>query len=104
MSISNLPAPDQLALIRQQIKDLQEQETKLRNRLIEEPGERTGHAYLAEVREVEQTRTDIKEMRAMYPKIVEEFTFKSPVMRVELRGISADGEIVSTRKRRQADG
>lgn len=98
MSISNLPAPDELAMVRAQIKNLQDRETELRNLLLADPASRTGNSYLAEVREVEQSRTDLKEMRAMHPQVVEEFTFKVKVPRVALRGISEDGEIVSPRR------
>lgn len=98
MSATNLPPADELAQVRQQLKDLQEREGKLRSLMISDPASRTGNLYLVEVREVQQMRTDLKEMRAMYPKIVDEFTFKSKVVRLELRGINEDGEIVVTRK------
>jgi hypothetical protein len=38
-------------------------------------------------------------MRKMHPAIVEQFTFQLPQKRVELRGISEDGELVSLRSK-----
>lgn len=96
MSGANLPPADELASIRDQIKALEAREAVLRTVLLDDPTARTGNLYLAEIKEAAQTRTDLKEMRAMYPKIVEEFTFTSTVKRIVLRGITEDGEIVST--------
>lgn len=103
MSLPNLPPADELARVRQQLKDLEAREDELRTLLLTDPASRTGNSFLAEVREVERTYTDLKELRAMHPKLVEEYTFTSKVPRVVLRGISEDGEIIaSPRKGKQS--
>jgi hypothetical protein len=48
---------------------------------------------------VTTTRCDLKELRKMYPAIAEEFTFPVTTTRVELRGISDDGELTSLRRK-----
>ena len=98
MDRPNTPVPDELYAVRQQIKQLEEREVELRNLLLANPDLREGAAYLAEVKEVELDRTDLKEMRHWHPEIVAEYTFKLKQTRVVLSGITEDGEIVSTRK------
>jgi hypothetical protein len=63
---------------------------------------REGASWLAEVKTVTQERTDLKELRAMHPNLVAEYTFPVEITRIVLSGISEDGEIVSARKFRQA--
>ena len=100
--MSNLPLPDQLNAVRQQIKALEEQETALRGQLLAHPELRTGHEWLAEIKTTQTTRTDLKEMRANHPDIVEQYTFSLPVERVVLSGITEDGEIIPARQFRKA--
>jgi hypothetical protein len=97
----NIPVPDELAVVREQIQKLTEREKELRKLLIAHADLREGAAYLAEIKVTPQMRTDLKEMRACHPEIVEQFTFPVPVVRVELSGITEDGEIVSLRQLRK---
>jgi hypothetical protein len=103
MTLSNLPVPDQLAATRAEIKRLETLEIELRNALIANPDIREGAAWLAEVKVSQQERTDLKEMRANHPDIVEQFTFPVGITRVVLSGITEDGEIVSARAMRSAE-
>jgi hypothetical protein len=98
----NIPVPDQLAAVRAQIKTLETREAELRTLILTNPDIREGAAYLAEVKVSQQERTDIKEMRACHPDIVEQFTFPVEVTRIVLSGVTEDGEIVSARAMRSA--
>jgi len=100
MDLPNLPLPDQLAEVRAEIKRLEERESALKSLLLANPDIRTGASWLAEVKTVETTRTDLKEMRANHADIVEQYTFRLPVTRVVLSGLTEDGEVVSARKLR----
>lgn len=91
---AQLPPADELAAVRTQQKELEAREAELKQILISDPSARTGNAYLAEIREIETTRTDLKELRAMHPALVEEYTFPAKVLRVELKAITDDGEII----------
>ena len=102
MSISNAPLPDQLAEVRAQLKTLQEKEAALKGQLIAHPELRTGASWIVEVRTVQQTQTDWKELRAAHPAIVEEYTFPREITRVELSGLTDDGEIIPARRFRAA--
>ncbi|HEY1441368.1 MAG TPA: hypothetical protein VGF65_11130 [Mycobacterium sp.] len=97
--LTQIPPADELADVRARIKMLEEREVELRNLLIGDPSARTGNHYLVEVREVETKRTDLKELRAMYPDLVEEYTYPVKTTRVDLKGITEDGEIVSLRSK-----
>jgi hypothetical protein len=94
-----LPPADELAAIRAQLKTLGEREAELRRLMIADPSARTGNAFVVELLEVETRRTDLKELRAMHEDLVEEYTFPQKVVRIELRGLSEDGEIVSLRRK-----
>lgn len=94
---SNLPPPDELAQVREQIKALQVREAELRHRLITTPSERTGAAWLATIKNVTQSRTDLKELRANHPDLVAEFSFPFETQTVVLSGITEDGEILPAR-------
>jgi len=96
----NTPVPDELAAVRSEIKRLEERENELKRLVLDNPDVRTGASWLAEVKTVETTRTDLKELRAVHPDIVDQFTFQVPVTRVVLSGITEDGEVVSARKLR----
>ena len=98
----NLPPADELHAVRADIKRLTDREHALKSLMLSDPSARTGNSYAAEVKEVTVTRTDIKEMRALHPGIVEQFTFPLTQTRVELRGINEDGEITSLRSKRSA--
>jgi hypothetical protein len=94
----NTPPPDELAAIRAEMKRLEEREAALRSILLSDPSARTGNAWVAEVREVESSRVDLKALREMYPSIADEHTYPVTTKRIELMGITEDGEIVSARK------
>jgi hypothetical protein len=104
MTISNLPPPDELAKIRDEIRALEARETELRHLLLAEPELRTGANWVAEVRTVTQERTDLKELRACYPDIVAEQTYPVEIKRIVLSGITEDGEVVSARQMRAKAG
>jgi len=99
-SLPNLPLPDQLAEVRLRLKELGARENELKAALMADPDARTGVSWIAEVKTVETTRTDLKELRAVHPDILDQFTFLVPVTRVVLSGITEDGEVVSARKAR----
>ena len=99
----NLPLPDELFAVREQIRALTEREAALKTLLIQNPDCRTGASYLAEVKTLQVSRTDLREMRANHPDIVDAFTFTLEQTRVTLLGISEDGEILSPRKLQKAD-
>ena len=94
----NVPVPDELAAVREQMKALEAREADLRRLLIANPDLRTGAAWLAEVKTVAQDRTDLRELRACHPDIVEQFTFPQETIRVVLSGITEDGEIIHARR------
>jgi hypothetical protein len=99
----NIPVPDALAEVRAQIKQLETREAELRNLLIANPDLREGAAWLAEVKVSQRETTDLKELRAMHPDLVAEFTHALDVTRVVLSGITEDGEIVSARSMRNIE-
>jgi len=96
--VKNIPVPDELAAIRTEIKRLEDRELELKRLLIANADLRTGADWIAEVNTVQTTRTDWKELKAMYPEIVAEQTFPSSYTVVSLKGVTSDGEIVSARR------
>jgi len=98
----NIPVPDELNAVREQIKALQDREAELRQLLIANPDLREGNAWLAEVKEVKQQRTDLKELRAVHPNLVDEYTYTLTTTHVVLSGISEHGEIIPARRFRKA--
>ena len=101
MSISNAPLPDQLAEIRAELKRLEEREAALRGELLAHPELRTGAAWIAEIKTVQQTQTDWKELRAAHPTLVDEYTYPREITRVVLSGVDEEtGEIISARQKR----
>jgi hypothetical protein len=98
-SSDQLPPADELFDVRDKLKQLTSRERVLTALMIADPSARTGNSHAVEVKEVETTRTDLKEMRACHADIVEQFTFPVKITRVELRGISDDGELVSLRRK-----
>lgn len=98
----NIPVPDALAAVRAELKRLETHEAELKRILLTDPSARTGAQWVAEIKTVTQTRTDLKELRAMHPALVDEYTFPTEVTRVVLSGISEDGELVSARSMRSA--
>ena len=94
----NLPPADELHAIRQELKTLGERENVLRQLMLSDPSARTGNCHAVEVKTVTQDRTDLKELKAVYPDIVAEFTFPVKITRLEIVGINEDGELVSLRK------
>ncbi len=102
MPTDNLPPADELFAVRDTIKQLSSRERELKALMIADPEARTGNSYAVEIKDVATTRTDIKELRAMYPDIVEQFTFTVTDKRVEVRGISDDGEVFNLRRKTTA--
>jgi predicted phage-related endonuclease len=98
----NIPVPDELAAVRQQIKALETHEAELKQILLSDPSARTGAQWVAEIKEIETNRVDIKELRAMHKDLVEEYTFPQKITRIELSGISEDGELIPARQMRSA--
>lgn len=96
----NIPVPDELAAVREQIRHLEDRELELKRLLIANEDLRTGADWIAEINTVQTTRTDWKELKAMYPDIIAEQTFPSSYTVVSLKGVTSDGEIVSARKMR----
>ena len=94
-----LPPADELFAVRDQIKQLTGRERDLRSLMLSDPSARTGNHYLVEIRDVQTTRTDLKELRAAHPDLVGEYTFKVTEQRVELAALTDDGEIVSLRRK-----
>jgi hypothetical protein len=94
-----LPPADELADVRSRLKELTGRERDLRSLMLSDPSARTGNRYLVEVRDVQTTRTDLKELKAAHPDLVAEYTFKVTEQRVELAALTEDGEIVSLRRK-----
>jgi hypothetical protein len=92
------PPADELWAVRDKIKHLTSRERELKALMIADPSARTGNLYAADVKEVATARLDLKEMRANHPSIVEQFTHTVFDKRVELRGITEDGEIVPVKR------
>jgi hypothetical protein len=99
----NVPVPDQLAQVRDEIRALETREAELKQLILANPDIREGAAWLAEVVVINTTYTDLRELRAMHPDLCAEYTFPKQVTRVVLSGISEDGELVSARKMRSAE-
>ena len=96
----NTPVPDELAAVRAEMKKLETREAELRQIIFGDPSARTGANWVAEIRTTIQQRTDMKELRAQHPAIVDEFTYPTEITRIVLSGITEDGELVSARKMR----
>src|SRR5215469_4502969 len=102
MIIANVPVPDELNAVRTEIKLLQAREAELKRLILTDPEAREGKNWIAEVKTVFQDRVDTKEMRACHPDIVAQFTFPLTTTRIELSGVTDDGELISARKMRAA--
>lgn len=94
-----VPPADDLYNVRTMLKALKEREEVLRQLMLTDPSARTGNKYVVEIREVTADRTDLIELKACHPELVAEFTFPVTQKRVELRGITDDGEVVSLRRK-----
>ena len=94
-----LPPADELFAVRAEIKRLTGREHDLRSLMLSDPSARTGNSYAVDVVNVTTTRTDLKELRANHPDIVEQFTFPTTTQNVVLRGINEDGELTSLRRK-----
>jgi hypothetical protein len=97
-----LPPADELHAVRAQLKTLGEREAALKALVINDPSARSGNAYCVEILEVTTNRLDVKELRAAYPTQVEEHTYPITTTRVELRGISEDGEVIRIKRGKAA--
>lgn len=101
---TQLPPADELHAVRSQLKALEEREGQLRALILKEPSARTGNHWVAEVREVESQRTDLKALREMYPAIADEHTYPTVTKRIVLSGIDQEtGELVSARKMKKTE-
>lgn len=98
----NNPVPDELATVRAELKRLETREAELKQILLGDPDTRTGANWIAEIKTIQTTRFDVKELKAGHPDLAAEYTFTLPVTRVELLGVSEDGELISARKFRAA--
>lgn len=103
LTLSNLPAPDELAAVRAQIKALQAREAELRTLLLTEPTERVGTAYVAVIKTTERPQLDSKELRRCHPDLVAEFTFPQNVTTISLLALTEDGELLSPRALRHEE-
>ena len=99
----NLPAPDQLAAVRAEMKRLETLEMELKQAIIADPGLREGVAWLAEVKTMKRSDVDIKELRHFHPDLVAEYTYPREITYVALSGISEDGEIIPARTFRKLE-
>ena len=98
-SAAQIPPADRLAEVRATLKTLSEEEAALKQLMLSDPSARTGNAHVVELKQVVSQRVDLTELRAAYPVEVEEHTHPITTTRVELRGISEDGEIISLRRK-----
>ena len=89
MQAENIGPADELAAVRAQMKTLEARETALRQTLLHDPEARQGRDYIAEIRETVTQRTDLKELRAMYPEQCAEHTFPSKTTSVVLRRVAS---------------
>jgi hypothetical protein len=96
------PPADELASTRAAIAALEKREAELRTLMLTDPSARTGNKVVAEIVTVKTSRVDLKELRAMHADILEAYTFTRDVQKVELRAISADGEITNRPRQRRA--
>jgi hypothetical protein len=101
---ANIPVPDELAAVRDEIKRLQDRESHLRQLLIANPDLREGAGWLAQVKAVLSSRLDTHELRAAHPALCEEYTHPVTTTYVKLSAISEDGEIVSKRRWNKEQG
>ena len=85
--------------MRAAIGQLTSRERELKATVIADPSARTGNHYAVEIMDVAVARMDVKELRAMHPKLAEEYTHTVFDKRVELRGINEDGELTSLRRK-----
>lgn len=95
----NTPPADELFSVRDEIKRLKAREEVLRTLMLSDPSARTGNLYAVEIKTVTTKRTDLKEMRLAHPTIVDEFTHALSEQRVEIRGITEAGELISLRSK-----
>ena len=93
------PPADELFEVRAAIKHLTSRERELKATVIADPSARTGNHYAVEIMDVAVARMDVKELRAMHPKLAEEYTHTVFDKRVELRAVTDDGELVSLRRK-----
>lgn len=96
--VDQIPPADELHAVRQQMDQLKQRADALRALLIGDKDSRTGNRYLAIVKNVPRRQFDLAEFRAGNKELADEYTHTVNDVRVELRGLTEDGEIVSTRK------
>lgn len=83
--MQNLPVPDELATIREQIKALERREAELRAAILTEPEARAGKDWMATVTEQKSQRVNLDRLRALYPDIAEDVTEERTTVFVRLR-------------------
>lgn len=94
-----IPPADELYAVRQRLRELSDREKILRALVLVDPAARVGNAYLVEVKDVQTSRVDLKELRAAAPELVAEHTYKLTEQRVEIRAIDEEtGEITRIKR------
>lgn len=83
--MQNLPVPDELATIREQIKTLERREAELRTAILTDPEARAGKDWMATVTEQKSQRVNLDRLRALYPDIAEDVTEERTTAFVRLR-------------------
>lgn len=96
-----LPPADELFAVREKIKALELRETELRNLMLSDPAAHTGNRYVVVIKKITQQKTDWIEIKKMHPELVAGYTWPVTQERVELRGISEDGEILPLKRVKQ---
>jgi hypothetical protein len=69
MKVNTLPAPDRLAAVRAQMKELQAEEQAIREEIVNHTAEHTGYEYDAEVRHVDMYSVKAADLRKANPKL-----------------------------------
>jgi hypothetical protein len=69
MKTNTLPAPDRLAAVRAHLKELQAEEQAIREEIVNQMADHTGHEYDAEVRHVDMYAVKGADLRKANPKL-----------------------------------
>jgi DNA-binding PucR family transcriptional regulator len=76
--------PDRLAEVRERLKELQAEETALREILLTDPSARIGGDYLAMVHEHAATRVQSESLKAADPELWKRLAVRTTVQQVRL--------------------
>lgn len=90
IALANLPPADELASIRQQIRNLQRRESELRSLLLTDPTVRTGNRFAASIRIGWQSRINRDLLRQDYPDVAAAVMEKVKVQYIRLSAIIDD--------------